>query len=404
MRLLHVGPLPPTASGIADYSAALIQELQKRVALSVAIADDAPQPTGLPAGIPIYRASELTRKSPHLFDAVLYQMGNHRYHAWMLALIEAWPGFLDLHDGTLHHMYADFLLSRGRIAAYTRELGALEGMSASRHAEESAKGNLAPRWFEDPMLGSVTRGSSGIITHSSSVRRAALLSNSRARVCIIHLGVDAIPETSVIASTRVRVRKEYGLTNSDILIGTFGGLTSEKRIDSIIGACAELRRQSLPVYLFLGGEEQNPGVISDHILANGMVDAVFRTGRLPLDRLEDAMAACDLCVQMRQPTSGEASAIVLRAIRLGRPTIVSNEGWFADLPNAAVRHIDANSDWRQCASALAQEIGRLIARPNELLELRKYAQHVASDWSWSRAADSYLQFINETLSAQKLSA
>ena len=403
-RLLHVGPLPPTTSGIADYSTALIPELQKHVDVSVAIADDAPQPSDLPRGITVFRASELSRKPRPPFDAMLYQTGNHRYHAWMLPLIEARPGFVVLHDGTLHHMYADFLLSRGRVVSYVRELNALEGIEAGRNAEAAVSGIGAPRWFDDRMLGSVIRGSFGVITHSKSVRAAALASDPRSRVQIIHHGVAAPLDQSVLVSTRDRVRKEYGIPENGFLIGTFGELTGEKRIESIIAACAELTRRSLPVYLLLGGEEQNLRQVSDQILTSGIVDAVFRTGRLPIDQLEDAMAACDLCVQLRQPTSGEASGIVLRAIRLGRPTIVSNQGWFADLPSLAVRHINTESDSQQCAESLTREIEGLIARPDVRAEMGQNAQEFARAWSWSHAAESYVDFMRETLSARRMTA
>ena len=44
------------------------------------------------------------------------------------------------------------------------------------------------------------------------------------------------------------------------------------------------------------------------------------------------MAACDLHVNLRSPTMGETSGTAIRHSRLGKPLVVSDVGWFAELP------------------------------------------------------------------------
>jgi glycosyltransferase involved in cell wall biosynthesis len=48
------------------------------------------------------------------------------------------------------------------------------------------------------------------------------------------------------------------------------------------------------------------------------------------------MAACDVLVNLRYPTMGETSGSVIRALALGRPLLVSDVGWFGELPDDAV--------------------------------------------------------------------
>ena len=48
------------------------------------------------------------------------------------------------------------------------------------------------------------------------------------------------------------------------------------------------------------------------------------------------MAACDVLVNLRYPTMGETSGSVIRALSLGRPLIVSDVGWFSELPDDVV--------------------------------------------------------------------
>ena len=44
------------------------------------------------------------------------------------------------------------------------------------------------------------------------------------------------------------------------------------------------------------------------------------------------MAACDAIVSLRSPTMGETSGSAIRALSLGKPLVVSDVGWFSELP------------------------------------------------------------------------
>ena len=48
------------------------------------------------------------------------------------------------------------------------------------------------------------------------------------------------------------------------------------------------------------------------------------------------MATCDAIVSLRSPTMGETSGSAIRALSLGKPLVVSDVGWFAELPDEAV--------------------------------------------------------------------
>ncbi len=41
----------------------------------------------------------------------------------------------------------------------------------------------------------------------------------------------------------------------------------------------------------------------------------------------------DVCVSLRHPTMGETSGIAVRALSAGRPLVVNDVGWFAELPD-----------------------------------------------------------------------
>ena len=56
------------------------------------------------------------------------------------------------------------------------------------------------------------------------------------------------------------------------------------------------------------------------------------------------MAACDVCVSLRSPTMGETSGSVIRQLSLGKPVIVSDVGWFAELPGEVALKVPVDSD------------------------------------------------------------
>ena len=59
----------------------------------------------------------------------------------------------------------------------------------------------------------------------------------------------------------------------------------------------------------------------------------MREDYVPEERLWSLMAACDVLVNLRSPTMGETSGSVIRGLSLGKPMLVSDVGWFSELPD-----------------------------------------------------------------------
>ena len=56
------------------------------------------------------------------------------------------------------------------------------------------------------------------------------------------------------------------------------------------------------------------------------------------------MAACDACVSLRSPTMGETSGTAIRALSLGKPLVVSDVGWFSELPDDVALKVPVDED------------------------------------------------------------
>ena len=62
-------------------------------------------------------------------------------------------------------------------------------------------------------------------------------------------------------------------------------------------------------------------------------EGVVRLDYLDEDVLWQLLADSDVCVSLRWPTMGETSGMAIRALSLGKPLVVSDVGWFSELPD-----------------------------------------------------------------------
>src|SRR5207302_10524973 len=86
-RLVVVSPLPPTWSGIADYTSRLLPYLSQHWSITVVVADDDPEPTGMPDGVQAVTASSWdTTRRVMLVERMLHCLGNSRHHVHIPAM------------------------------------------------------------------------------------------------------------------------------------------------------------------------------------------------------------------------------------------------------------------------------------------------------------------------------
>ena len=118
------------------------------------------------------------------------------------------------------------------------------------------------------------------------------------------------------------------------LFGTFGNVNASKRIPQLLEAFADVRRRHEESGLLLVGAV-SPGFDLDRRLQRLGLDGagLVREGYVDERRLWALMAAADVHVNLRSPTMGETSGTAIRALSLGRPLIVSDVGWFSELPD-----------------------------------------------------------------------
>jgi glycosyltransferase involved in cell wall biosynthesis len=352
LRLDYVSPLPPVRSGIADYSADLLPHLAPRCDLRVVRVPGQEVAAEMIARWAPVAAEELGRDG----RVPLFHMGNNRYHEAVLALALEHPGLVALHDLVLHHLLIESTLGKEEVLGpYQERLRADHGWVGEVAAQARQWGELgqAPM-FELPAHRTLLRRQRGVLVHSHWAATRLAREDPDLAVRQVPMAVP-LPAPLDAAAGR-ELRQRLGVPLGAPLLGSFGFQTPIKRTDVVVAALA--LPELADTHLLIAGELSPALDVAGRAREAGVEDRVHITGFLDFADFEAAIAACDLCVNLRYPTAGETSASLLRVLAVGRAAIVSDYAQFAELDAAAVLKVPLGEGE---AAALAATAGRLLA-------------------------------------------
>jgi glycosyltransferase involved in cell wall biosynthesis len=367
VRVAYYSPLPPERSGIADYSALLLPTLSRLVEIEV-----------------VRRG----RTRPVAADVAVFHIGNHpEAHGWIVDALKRRPGVVVLHDFVLHHLVAGLTIGRkdghGYLAAMERDAG----IPGRLLAHGVLDGRVPPPWEtqpdEFPLVGEVLTNATGLIVHSHYVERRARESGYRGPVWRIEH--PAWPTVSV----------EPAQVEGRPVFGCFGHLNASKRIPQLIEAFEVVRLRHPHAKLLLVGPA-SPGFDVDRLVTDG----VERIDYVDEERLWSLLAACDACISLRAPTMGETSGSAIRALSLGRPLVVSDLGWFSELPDEVALKVPVDDD--EIAS-LATTLELLASSEATQLAMSDAARaYAAREHDLANVAEEYAAALEEAAGGAKV--
>src|SRR5215472_176801 len=363
VKLAYYSPTPPSHSGIADYSTLLLPALRERIAEVV--------------------VAQPGKRAP-LADVALYHVGNSpEAHGWIVDALRGRPGLVVLHELVLHHLIAGITIGRGDGRAY---LGAMErdlGV-AGRLIGLGVLDNLLPLPWETqpdrfPLTGTILDLAQGLIVHSAYVERGVREAGYAGPVW--RIPHPAWPDEPVAPAEHT----------GDPLVGCFGHLNINKRIPALLEAFAILREQRPGARLLLVGEATERFELDRRLERLGLGgDELIREQWVSEERFRSLMAACDVLVNLRSPTMGETSGSVIRALALGKPVLVSDVGWFSELPDDVALKIPVDE------YEVPTIAGALELAADHAAELGAAATaYVHSEHDLGRVADAYTAALEE---------
>jgi len=308
MRVAYYSPLPPSRSGIADYSALLLPALAERVDVTLA------RPTRL-------------RREPKA-DIALYHVGNDpEAHGWIVEALRSRPGVVVLHELVLHHLVSGITLARGDVdgylAALEREAGLVGRLLGHAVVDERIRPLWESRPEEFPLTAEVLDLASGLIVHSRYAEEQVRVAGYAGPVWRIPM--PAWPALDVAPAA----------VEGSPVIGCFGHINESKRVPQLLAAFVRLHERRPAARLLL------VGAISPRLRLPDLPGGVVHRDYVPESELWILMRACNAIVSLRFPTMGETSAAAVRALSIGKPLVVSDVGWFRELPDEVAIKVPA---------------------------------------------------------------
>ncbi len=411
MRLAYLSPLPPAATGIADYSAEVLGLLAARHEIDVFHDQAEVDGSTIPAACRVHRADAfLALHAKRAYDAAVYQMGNGEAHAFLYPLLERVPGLLVLHDLVLHHSRARSFLDSSEARAYAQEpwdasrrsaaLASISGYQAELarnypaqaerllDAQLGTVGDLLP--YAYPLFRRPVEASRVVGVHNAFMASAVRDEVSGARVVSIPMPISATPVSPL---ARERMRARLGLAPDAFVVCCLGLMTREKQIETVARAVSRASATLPELRFLLVGPIPDRAELETLLTRRGVLSLTSIAGRVPLDELPAYLAAADLAVQLRYPTARETSATLLRMLAQGLPTVISDLEHLADIPADAVVRADVTDEEGEVTRAILRLAEQSAARTRLG---QAAAAFITREHAGARTRDAYDRALEQT--------
>ncbi|RUU12461.1 glycosyltransferase [Mesorhizobium sp. USDA-HM6] len=329
-KLAYVSPLPPSQTGIADYSAELINAISEYYDITCIIdRNEYDNFLGDRTGV---RSSDWFKGNSFEFDRVLYHVGNSPFHEYMRGLLDEVPGVVVLHD---------FFLS-----SYLYHVQSATGFSVWSNAVYESHGYTA---LKDSLLDEMQavadypanldfiRNAQGIIVHS--LHSKWLAEKWYGQGFSEDWQVVPMLRQAPSISDRGQARASLGLSKDAFVVCSFGLLAHTKLNHRLLNAFLKsaLAADKNCQLVFVGQHGGDYGASIDRIIGkSGIAERIRITGWADMTTYRNYLAAADIAVQLRTQSRGETSAATLDCLNHGLATVVNAHGSLTELPDESV--------------------------------------------------------------------
>jgi glycosyltransferase involved in cell wall biosynthesis len=380
-RMGFLAPLPPAKTGVATYSASVLEGL-RRIGFRDAHDMDVvwpiePKHEGI---VPWYSLG-------------IYQLGNNvEFHRDIYRFACQAPGLIVLHDLALDD-FVRGMKTAGDPLGYVAEREA-ERLRPRLHSTDA----LANEPLRAPWCGHVVRRARGIIVHSEFCRRYLAEIGCRTPVFVVpHPVVESEHDMRRAEAEAPSLRAPIEARGGRTLVVAAGDLNEAKQLGAVLSATASLDDS---VHLALVGRRIEGYDADAAVAASGLGERVTFAPDVSDDDFRAWLYAADVVVDLRYPHRGEVSGSLARAMQAGRPSVVSATGTYLDVPDEMVLRVGAGpTDPHELADVL-----RTLADDPELrarmgvaaaTQMRERAAHDATAHGYAGAIERTLGLVRD---------
>jgi glycosyltransferase involved in cell wall biosynthesis len=386
LSIVMVTPLPPSKTGIADYSFDLIIALSRisKITVVTNIGSTSPET--------VSRLSQLEIQIIDIADSdeidslsgvFVYNFGNSHFHIEELELFRWKRGVVILHDYYLSGLYWEKnTLIEGQVS-FISDLKNLEGELSKSEIKLLSEPHLAIRQFS--MNRSVIEHALGVIVHSEEsanrIKDHFWIEQSFALKRVRHLYREHIRPTKCLQSDN----------ETNVTIGIFGIVAETKCYREILCAWKEVTRPQKARIVFVG--EDSTTDLQSLIFELGLQDSVVLAGRVTGEEYRQWLINVDGAIQLRKFSRGENSGAVLDVLGAGIPMIINSHGTANEYPaeiaitipdefsvpelvNAIEKLIKFDSKVKKMGEKAAEYIGKFHNADTCSLEIFKFVKQM----------------------------
>ncbi len=334
MNISWYSPLDPESSEIARYSAHLLPHLAQLAGIAAVADSDGGAP-------PDWWKPEGPGPAPEKGVAPLpvYHIGNNPVHLPIYKRSLQEPGLVVLHDLSLvdlarhlsHDLEQPGLWKEMMCRQYGDEVRALVNRSENSVADYN---DMLARY---PLFQPFVAGALGVVVHSRYARDA-LQRQLPPGTPLLQLNLPATGSPGE-AGEPARSAARPG----PLRFVFCGHVGPNRRLIQFMEAWGQLPTPAA-ITLDLFGNISSSRQLLQYAEHFGVADHIRLRGYVSDAELDEALHSADFAINLRWPTMGEASASQLRYWSAALPTLVSDVGWYGELPDDAVCKISVDNE------------------------------------------------------------
>lgn len=290
--------------------------------------------------------AEQVRKNAQAADALIYQIGdNYLFHQGGVEWLTSLPGIVCLHDFFLGHLFNGWAQGRRAQANEVLRIWYGEEIAACYFSLPNSVELIEGTKDVAPLTEWICSMALGVITHSNwGCER--VLSSCPGPVRVVALAINKNANAESPSATLESDRSPH------FQILTIGHINPNKRVESVIRAIGNSPLLRLHVIYRLVGAIQAEVAAGLSSLASDLDVKLVISGEVDEPTLVEAIEQSDVICCLRWPSLEAASASMIEALLNGRPVVVTDTGFYSEVPDACVLKIRPESEIADLQSAL----------------------------------------------------
>jgi len=337
MKIAYFSPLSPIKSGVCYYSENIVLPFLKNFSDVEIIVDKANKPSNEFVKNN-FNVKPLEKFDNESYDALVYHLGNNLFHEYVYNTLIKYPGIVVVHDPFIGGLILSLTSGRGHDEKYIEYMEYCIGKKGKKIAENALNTYNWPS-FKYPLIKKVADSSKAIIVHGDFAKKAILSEAPKTFVKKLKIPVS----TKNLSSTTTK--KDLNVSDDTIVISSFGFAQPHKRLELCLKAFAKFVEKFPNSKFFIVGtflDNKFKNVIIELAKELRIYEKIVMTGYV--DDLISYMNISDIAMQCRYPTAGETSLVALEIMAMNKPVIVTDIGWFSELPDDSVVKVEVGKN------------------------------------------------------------